>query len=132
MVLNTADICEDLGLSLTDIKSFQLNGTMYSSLDEIRQKKEEEWMQSRVKLVDDAAKIHYRTLAFIDELKSEHGNKVDIISFFNELNGIQTSQRAFEQNSKKEEKRTSRESRLKAMSFADHTRRLRKAMPQST
>jgi hypothetical protein len=81
-------------------------------------------MQSRVKLVDDAEKLYYRTLAFMDELKSNRGNKEDMISFFNELNGVQTSQCAFEQNNKKEENRTRRQNRLKEMSLADQTRRL--------
>lgn len=123
IIINAADLLEDFFISRDKITNIKQSGEIYSSLHNMRLANTEQTIQSRLKEVETRESMHYRTLACMDAVIC--GKKDDVLSFFEELNGLSKGG-AFENNNKKVKKKHQRESSLRVISNEDKLKRFSK------
>lgn len=113
MILNVEDLHRDFGLSRDEAETMRLSRSLYTSMNAKRAITYSSGLTKRKKRVIDAENLHYRSLACRAALESglvTASKRQEIISFFDEINGLGTS-------------RSFRQAGLKASSIAARTKR---------
>ena len=86
MVLSAYDLSEDLGITPADIEKMRKESSLYSFLEKKRRFGRRDDLERVKKTIDDAEKLHYETLSFIQN--AESNRRSEALAFLFERNGI--------------------------------------------
>jgi DnaJ domain len=95
MILNVEDLQRDFGLSRNEAETMRLRRSLYTFMNTKRSRAYTSSLAKRKQLVVDAESMHYRSLACKAAIASGALNaskRQEVVSFFNELNGLGNSQ----------------------------------------
>ena len=96
MVINAETLRNDLQMTAEDIEEIRDSGRIWDRLNQRRNKLAEDTARQRLVSVDEYEEHHYRTVACKKAMEDSTRRK-DVISFFEELNGV-SSRGAFQED----------------------------------
>lgn len=127
MVLDTRDLCHVLYMTDENIRTMKNERRLYSMLDEFRSLRAGSKMDERLLRIESYEENHYRSIACYEAMKKGPSERGKVISFFAELSGLSTPEKAFESDvgKMKESILKSRKDRLRKKTNFENERRQR-------